>query len=245
MIAGLRSLSPQSPLAAALARWPNRCAVCHADTHGPEGRICADCQVRFAAPRPRCLRCALELPAAAAVCGACLRDPPPWSRALTACDYDYPWDGLLGALKFRAALDLVPAFAARLAQQVGAAGGTPVDLLLSVPLADARLRERGYDQAALLAGAVARRLRLRCEPGWLLRLVDTPHQIALPRKRRSANVRGAFAVAPHALQALAGRRVAVVDDVMTTGATLAEIGRVLLAAGAAEVQTWVVARTPR
>jgi ComF family protein len=185
------------------------------------------------------------VPAAASVCGACLREPPPWSRTVAACDYGYPWDGLLTALKFHAALDLVPARAARLAHQADASGAMPVDTLLPVPLADARLRERGYNQAALLADAVARRLQLPCAPQALRRVVDTPHQTALPRAQRTANMRGAFAVEPGARTSLAGHRVAVVDDVMTTGATLGEIARVLQAAGVVEVQAWVVARTPR
>lgn len=232
-------------LAAAADRWPNRCAVCHTDTQGPRGRVCGACLARFAAPRPRCLRCALEVPGAAPVCGACLRAPPPWSRTVAACDYGHPWDGLLTALKFHDALDLVPALAARLAEQVEAGGAAPVDAVLAVPLADARLRERGYNQAALLADAVARRLGLPRAPQALRRVVDTPHQTALPREQRAANMRGAFAVDGRALPSLAGRCVAVVDDVMTTGATLGEIARVLQAAGVAEVQAWVVARTPR
>jgi len=81
-------------------------------------------------------------------------------------------------------------------------------------------------------------------PQALRRTRDTGHQLALPREQRAANVRGAFAVAPRTAGVLRGRRVALVDDVMTTGATLAEAARVLLAAGAAEVQAWVVARTP-
>lgn len=228
----------------ALARWPNHCAICHADTRGPLGRICGDCLSRHAAPRPRCTRCAIGVPLGVAVCGRCLRDPPPWSRSVAACDYGYPWDGLLGALKFRDGLDLVPALAGLLADRIVPISGATVDVVLPVPLADARLRERGYNQAALLAEALAQTLNLRFEPRWLRRLIDTPHQLALPRDRRTANVRGAFAVEPVAAAALAGLRLALVDDVMTTGATLGEAARALLAAGAAEVQTWVVARTP-
>lgn len=193
---------------------------------------------------PRCQGCALRVPAGVLRCGACLRLPPAWSRAIAACDYAYPWDGLLAAFKFHAALDLAPALAARLAEQVQAAGGPAADLLLPVPLAPARLRERGYNQAAVLAAQVARRLGVSSAPRWLLRLRDTPHQIALPRERRAANVRDAFAVEPLALAGLRGRRVALVDDVMTTGATLRVLAGVLRQAGCAEVQAWVFARTP-
>ena len=271
---------PEPPSAARGPRlaWPNRCAVCRSGTRGAAGRLCDDCLRRHAPPRPRCCRCALAVPASVALCGACLRAPPPWSAAVALADYGYPWDGLLAALKFRAALDLVPALGDALAARValhapdvsdprlhpsqpeGSPGpcgpGKPQDpgrdrtdpaavaLLMPVPLADARLRERGYNQAALLAQRLARRLQLACAPQALRRTRDTGHQLALPREQRSANVRGAFAVAPRTAEALRGRRVALVDDVMTTGATLAEAARVLLAAGAAEVQAWVVARTP-
>ncbi|WP_428420193.1 ComF family protein [Methylibium sp.] len=224
--------------------WPNHCAACRASTRGPAARVCRDCLERFAPVVPRCGRCALQLPQGVAVCGACLRAPPPWSGAVAACDYRYPWDGLLSALKFRDALDLAAPLAQRLAQALQACPTPPVDVLLPVPLAAARLRERGYNQAALLAAQLARRRAVRVEPGWLLRLADTPRQTALPRDRRVANMRGAFAVEPLALPVLRDRHVALVDDVMTTGATAGEITRVLLAGGAASVQVWVVARTP-
>lgn len=225
-------------------RWPNRCAVCQADGEGRDARLCAACVRRHAAPYPRCRLCALRRPAGVEVCGACLRTPPPWCAAWAAADYGYPWDGLLTALKFHAALDLVPALAARLDAALPAEASADLDAVLSVPLAAARLRERGYNQAALLARAVAARRGLRCEPHALRRIVDTAHQLALPREARAANVRGAFAVEPRHAMALHGRRVALVDDVMTTGATLGEAARTLLAAGAAEVRVWVVARTP-
>jgi len=118
-------------------------------------------------------------------------------------------------------------------------------LLLPVPLSGERLRERGYNQAWALARGVGR--ALRCEPDarLLLRIKDTPHQLALAPAKRAGNVRAAFAVEPRRLAELRGRSVTVIDDVMTTGATVGEIARVLLQAGAAEVAVWVVARTPR
>lgn len=223
--------------------WPNRCAVCHAGTQGAAGRVCADCRACYAPLLPRCRLCALRSPAGVERCGACLRQPPPWSRAVAACDYGYPWDGLLGAFKFEAALDLLPALADLLARRVQAEAAD-VDGLLAVPLADGRLRERGYNQAALLAAELARRLQRELLGDAVRRVVATAHQIDLPRERRAANLRGAFAVEPGARAALQGRRLALVDDVMTTGATVGELARVLRAAGVAEVQVWVLARTP-
>lgn len=236
----------QRPLAVlAAARWPNRCAVCRTDTAGIGAGICAACRARHAPPRARCMRCAIGVPAGVLTCGACLRAPPSWQRAIAACDYGYPWDRLLAAFKFHAALDLAPALADLLAARIeDGEASAAAEVLLPVPLAPARLRERGYNQAAVLASRLGRRLSVPSAPRALLRLRDTPHQIALPREQRAANMRGAFAVEPLALGALRGRRVALVDDVMTTGATLGALAEVLHQAGCAEVQCWVVARTP-
>jgi ComF family protein len=177
-------------------------------------------------------------------CGRCLRQPPPWSSAITALDYAYPWDRLLAALKFRDGLDLLPWASHTLATAVRMQPLPAVDLLVPVPLATARLRERGYNQAWELARGVARELALTTRADLLERLIDTPHQIALPRDQRAANMRGAFGVTAAARTTLPGRRVALIDDVLTTGATLAEASRTLLTAGAVAVQVWVLARTP-
>jgi ComF family protein len=131
-----------------------------------------------------------------------------------------------------------------LADVVGRAGGTRAHWVLPVPLSAERLRERGYNQAWELARRVARSLACEADATLLLRVRDTPHQLALPRERRAANVRGAFLVEPRRVRDLRGCDVAVVDDVMTTGATGAEIARTLKQAGAHSVRLWVVARTP-
>lgn len=229
------------------SRWPNRCAVCRCATSGRLARVCAACEARFGAWRARCDACAQPLSAATSLglarCGACLREPPAWSRAVAALDYDFPWDRLLSALKFRDGLDLLPWFVRRLGDAVARGPASTVDALLPVPLAPRRLAERGYNQAWELARRLARELGIAAQAHGLERVIDTPHQISLPRERRAANVRGAFAVAPDARASLAGRRVALIDDVMTTGATLGEAARTLRAAGAAEVEVWVLART--
>ena len=230
-------------IAAAGRRWPSLCAACEG---WGLGRVCADCRARFAPIVPRCRRCALQVPAGVEICGDCLATPPPFDAAFARVDYAYPWDRLIPAFKFHAALDLAPVFVEAM---VEACAGREADadepLLAPVPLSDARLRERGCNQAWELARRLAPRLGARAEPSLLLRLRDTPHQIALPPAERAGNVRGAFAVEPRRLGEIRGRTVALVDDVMTTGSTAAEIARVLKHAGAARVEVWVVARTPR
>jgi ComF family protein len=239
---------PNSP-----RRWQrlgaSQCEVCR--SWGTR-RLCADCLCRFAAPVPRCQRCALRVPAGVAVCGPCLSAAVTFDRSCCVADYAFPWDRLIASFKFHGHAELAPVLADALAGAVmraraddAAEGGRPApDLVLPVPLAPRRLAERGYNQAWELTRRVARRLRLRADAGLLLRPVETAHQAELERVQRLANLRGAFMVEPKRRAALAGRHVALVDDVMTTGATAREAARTLLRAGAASVDIWVVARTP-
>ena len=224
------------------SRGPSLCAVCHG---WGRGRVCADCLDRFAAPVPRCRRCALPLAAPVAVCGTCLTTAPPFDAALAAVDYRPPWDRLVTAFKFHGALDLAAVFADAIVGAERRRAAARPALVLPVPLAPARGRERGYNQAWELARRVARRLDLVAEPDLLLRVRETAHQLALPLAERAGNVRGAFAVEPRRRAELRGRHVAIVDDVMTTASTAAEIAGVLRQAGAATIEIWVLARTPR
>ena len=205
--------------------------------------------MRYARPVPRCWTCAAHLPPTLIgrrepKCGACLRTPPPLDRTIAALDYAFPWDGLLQRYKFHQAIDLRASLVDRLDQSVGVAEAEAPDWLLAVPLNAQRQRERGYNQSYELARALARRRALRCDGDLLLRVRETSRQTQLNAKDRAANVRGAFAVEPGRRKLLQGRHIVLVDDVMTSGATLYELARVLRQAGAANVQAWVVARTP-
>lgn len=221
---------------------PSLCAVCRG--WGTQ-RVCARCVQRYATPVPRCRRCGLEVPAGSAICGTCLTDPPPFAHTIAAVDYGYPWDSLITQFKFHAALDLAPSLAAQMLEALRFSGAPAPTLLLPIPLSAGRLRERGYNQALELARHLGRALACATDPHLLLRVRDTPHQLAFPPGQRAGNVRAAFAVEPRRLEALRGRSVTLVDDVMTTGATVAEAARTLRQAGAAEVGVWVAARTPR
>lgn len=199
---------------------------------------------RHAAIKPRCAGCAIGLPAGVLRCGACITAPLPFAHAVAAVDYGFPWSGLVAALKFHAALDLCDALAQLLADAVRrSAIGLPA-LVAPVPLGTDRQRERGMNQSWELARRVAARLKLRSRADLLTRRVETPHLADLPRDERERAIRGAFALTPGATTALRGQHLALVDDVMTTGATAAEAARTLLSGGAASVQLWVFARTP-
>ena len=180
-----------------------------------------------------CPRCALESPRGA-VCGRCLAEPPQYDATVAALAYAFPADVLIHALKFRGELALAPLLAEVFSQRIDQT--EKVDLIVPVPLSARRLRERGYNQSA----EIARRLRSRAPLELFLceRSRDSAAQTDLPWSERQRNVRGAFRCA----RGVSGT-VAVVDDVMTTGATLNEVALVLKRAGAGRVVNWVVART--
>jgi ComF family protein len=220
------------------ARWPGQCMICRA---WPAATLCPRCVARFAAPSPRCESCALPVPDGVARCGACLREPPPFDRCLTAADYRWPWTRCIAQLKFGADPGLAAPLAALLAVAPGVAPAlAQADSVLPVPLSAPRLAERGYNPAQLLARHLPAQ-RVRADV--LLRPRHGPPQRGLPRAERLKNVRGAFAVAPPRAAALQGRRVALIDDVMTTGATLRAAAQALRDAGAAHVTAIVFART--
>ena len=227
------------PALALLPSVPSQCEVCR--QWGLQS-LCADCVARFARLVPRCARCGLRLGLAAPACGQCLRDPPPFERTHCVADYGFPWDRLIAAFKFEGRTELAGMLADRLHEVVAAA--PRAQLVLPVPLSTPRLAERGYNQAWELARRVARQAGLPARADLLLRPFDGAHQAELGRAERQQNLRTAFMVDPRRRPALQGLRVALVDDVMTTGATAREAAATLLRAGAAAVDLWVLARTP-
>jgi ComF family protein len=178
-------------------------------------------------------------------CGTCIAKPPPWRRAVCAEDYAFPWSGLIGAFKFQGDVALADLLAQRMASALGQTpGALEVDMVLPVPLSAPRLRERGFNQSWELARRLGQHFARPCRADLLLRPVDTAHQLELSLLERAHNLRGAFMVAPQQRQAVAGQHLALVDDVMTTGATFREASHALLEAGAASVDVWAIARTP-
>lgn len=219
------------------AHWAlgGSCLLCRGAAK--EGLLCAPC----GADLPRldgalCPRCALPSPAGAP-CGRCLAHPPHFDATVAALWYRFPADVLVHAFKFRGELALAGFLARLLAERIGPGGR--MFFVVPVPISAERLRERGYNQALEIARHVARATGARLAPGLCERVRNTPAQTDLPWAERARNVRGAF----RATQALEGAAIAVLDDVMTTGATLDEIAATLKRAGAAHVANWVVART--
>jgi ComF family protein len=182
----------------------------------------------------------LPLARPATACGHCQRRPPPWDAAWSPFRYSWPLDRLESRYKFSA--DLA---AGRALAELWIAHGTlpPArpDVVVPVPLHRSRLRRRGYNQALELARPLARHWRLPLCADLLQRLRATAAQTELDAVARRRNMRGAFRVAAGAA---VPAHVVVLDDVMTTGATLAECARVLKRAGVDRVEVWALARAP-
>jgi len=185
-------------------------------------------------PEPRCPRCAVPSPEGA-LCGRCLAHPPQFDATVAALAYAFPADVLVQSLKYRGELALAPLLGGLLAMALPPEAR--VDVALPVPLSAQRLRMRGYNQAMEIARSLRGTTRL--EPALCARVRDTPAQSDLPWSARARNLRDAF----HCARSLEGLSVGVVDDVMTTGATLDAVAAALKRAGAARVINWVVART--
>jgi ComF family protein len=237
----VRALHGRIRNAARLA-LPQHCELCAADAG--DGILCSACGGSLPRVTAACPTCALPS-ADGTVCGACLAHSPPWSRTTAALVYAFPVDRLLQQLKYAGRLALADWAGEVLARSVHASlalrpAGEYPDRVVAVPRAPTRPRERGFNQAREIAGHAARAAGLPLTTP-LNRVTATAPQAALAWKERASNVRGAFAVAGD----VRGARIALVDDVMTTGATLAEATRMLTRAGAADVECWVVARTLR
>lgn len=202
--------------------------------------LCGHCRAELPLNARACRLCAHPLPAAGAeICGNCLRRPPPFT-AFAPFIYGQPLDRLILEFKFSDRLYLGRTLGALLAQALLAEEPGAAELIVPVPLHAARLRERGYNQAMELARPVGRRLGVPVQEA-VQRIRATPGQAGLKAVERRRNVRGSFAVT--APSTVSGRRVAIVDDVFTTGATVTELAECLRRAGAASVTVWTVART--
>jgi ComF family protein len=222
-----------------LARWNDAilnscleqdCLLCDAVSGSePVCRCCADALPSLPAQCP----CCAQPSRGGARCGSCVSSPPAFDATVAKWSYAYPADRLVQALKYHGRLQLAGWFARQLQPLVTG----PADVWIAVPLHATRLVERGFNQAVEIARRLAPADALLTTG--IRRTRATAPQAALLPGQRSSNVRGTFACD----RLLAGRSVMIVDDVMTTGATLNELARTLKAAGAARVTNLVVART--
>ncbi|MEZ5663642.1 MAG: ComF family protein [Burkholderiaceae bacterium] len=231
------------------ARWPGLCQVC---ARWPSEPVCQACVQRFCLPQPRCQGCARLTGVHQPWCDECLADQTP--RGLTHCavavDYAYPWNQLVARLKFRGEPAWAHSMARLLLDQPEVRTLlAEADLIVPVPLTTRRLAERGYNQAWQIARSLRRLGRQRGlavpRPAAqaLVRHGSTPDQHTLSREERWQNLCDAFQVHPVHGRDVHGQRIVLVDDVITTGATLQMAALALRKAGALDVDGVVFART--
>jgi ComF family protein len=229
--------------------FPPTCILCGAPAE--TGRdLCAGCAAELPVLGLACVRCALPLPAAAVagssddsdgpLCGGCRRKPPPFLRAHAAFRYEQPLPALVAGFKFNGRLNTLRLMGQLLADALDGAAVDAPQTIIPVPLHTRRLRQRGYDQALELARIVGRRLEVPVATAACVRTRATPPQTSLEGKARQQNLRGAF----RATADLTGAHVALLDDVVTTTSTVAEVAHTLRRAGATRVDVWCLARTP-
>ena len=213
------------------------CFLCGAASS--EGVWCGACDADLPyLTLPHCPVCALPT-LSGDTCGRCLKNQPYFNRTVAVFAYTYPLDKLIQALKFGEQLVVVNSLADQLAQRVDVKSNAAPDCIIPMPLHPARLRERGFNQSCELARRIGKKLGIPVLSDACQRVRDTPPQSTLRWKERSKNMRRAFTCSG----SLVGKHVTVVDDVMTSGASLNELALALRHAGASEVSAWVIART--
>ncbi|MPQ69973.1 MULTISPECIES: ComF family protein [unclassified Pseudomonas] len=220
------------------------CLLCDETTDTPHP-ICTPCESELPWLMEACQVCALPLAATGLTCGQCLKQPPAFEQVIAPWTYRFPLDSLITRFKHQSQWPLGRLLGELLAQALRERfdDGLPrPDLLLPVPMATRRLRQRGYNQAAMLANWLSQSLEISADEQRLRRVQDTIAQQELDARARRRNLLNAFALAPGA--EVEGLHLALVDDVLTTGATAESLARLLMKAGARRVDVYCLARTP-
>ena len=236
-IARCQTFASQNLTARAFVRGalPQACTLCLASAG--DALLCDACAADMPCVGAACPRCALPSPSAQ-TCGRCLAQPPLHATTIAAWRYAFPADRLLHAFKYGGQLALAEPLAIALCDAVARRGDPLPDRLIALPLATSRQRARGFNHAQEIARRVSQRTSVPLVAA-LRRVREAPPQAGLALAARRSNVRNAFT----AVARLDGLAVAIVDDVMTTGATLGAAAIAAHAAGARRVDAWVVART--
>lgn len=221
------------------------CLLCDEQTDTAEP-LCSACEAELPWLGGHCRVCALPLPEHDLLCGQCQKRPPGFARVEAPWRYAFPVDNLITRFKHQQQWPMGRLLAALLShhlQHAFAEGLPRPELLLPVPLGRKRLRSRGFNQAEMLASWLGQALQLPIQRHWLQRPGEGAHQQELNAAARKRNLRQAFAL--HQDAQIAGRHLALVDDVLTTGATAETLARLLLKAGAMRVDVYCLARTPK
>lgn len=216
-------------------RTQKSCLLCGAIAGGD---FCPACYRNLPQlPASHCPVCLWPVPTNE-ICGNCLKKPPAFTRTLAALRYTFPADALIHALKYQTNLAIAPVLANLFIARLKTMETMP-DVIVPMPLHPIRLRERGFNQAMEIGRTIAKQTGIALLPDGCSRIKHTLPQTGLPWKERQKNIRRAFSCRID----VSGKHVAIVDDVMTTGATLNELAQVLRRRGATEISNWVIART--
>ncbi len=224
--------------------WPSQCVLCGRVCGNRHKDLCAGCEGDLPKNENGCAVCAEPLPATvqALMCGECVQRRPHFDMCVAPFRYAYPLDHMIRGLKYGGAVAQGRVLGEIFSEYLGA---TPRDCwpqaLLPVPLAARRFRDRGYNQAIVIAEFLQRHLSIPLHTNVLVRTRETLEQAGLDQRARRRNIRGAFAL----VRAVPATHVAIVDDVVTTGSTVNEIARLLKRAGVNQVDVWAVARAGR
>ncbi|HWV16482.1 MAG TPA: ComF family protein [Cellvibrio sp.] len=227
---------------------PTQCLLCGCTLSGQ--LLCEGCRADLPwikADQPHCRQCALALTTEAEFCGQCLRQPPAFSRSYIAFAYRHPLDNLIHRFKYRRTLAsgklLGQLFSDYIQKCSTAADWHRPDLLIPTPMHWTRRWQRGFNQADQLGQYLARATGIPLANRLVQRRERTQAQKALTRRERQKNLRNAFYLAPAQREKIRGKCIALVDDVVTTTATMRELSQFLNKAGAGEIQVWALART--
>ncbi|MNG97666.1 DNA utilization protein GntX [compost metagenome] len=230
-----RLLAKASPILGSRADWLGLCLLCRQPCDD-KPLLCDWCQRALRQQEPRCQLCAAPLPAEGILCGRCQRRPPPWQRLQVIGDYLPPYPLLIPRLKYSGQILLASPLARLLADHLDLA--QPPEVIIPVPLHWWRHWWRGFNQAQEIADALAEITGIPCDSGLLRRAKATPQQTRLSAGQRRRNLRGAFQIRAHHY-----RHVALLDDVVTTGATAGQLTRLLHESGVQRVEVWAICRT--
>lgn len=223
------------------------CVICETDIGAPATSIHTVCRPCIDDlpwhPKDSCPQCGLASSGTGlnrAVCGSCINSSPGFDATYAAFLYAFPIDAMMQRYKYGDSLNLGDTFALFLTEKVTLEN---VDLIIPMPMHPQRLKERGFNQALEIAKALTKNCKEKLDFKSAERTKLTPPQASLPLKERVKNIKGAFQVNGDKLNLIKGKRIAIVDDVMTSGASLNELAKTIKTAGASHVECWIIART--
>lgn len=225
--------------------YPTHCLLCLTTTQKNSTAICEACKNDLPLINQGCQCCNLPLPYNG-VCGQCLQNPPIFSQAITPYRYDFPIAQLINLFKHQKQWPMGYLLSQLLSQHLSdryLRGLTKPNYLISVPLAKKRLRQRGFNQTEMMVKWLAKELQLDYQTNLIKRTINTPSQQQLSAKERAKNLANAFVFVPKVK--LTNHHIAIVDDVITTGATVNTLAKLLYQHGAKQVDIYAIARTPQ